>query len=269
MKRTEKRCMAALTAAVMAALALPAGSAFADDSYLISPSGYLQDRTGTLTMTVSGEREVQVKIEKDTPDGIILYYDTTLYDDGTYEFLLDSCEYNIGTGEYDSSFTVTVQDKSDSLACYTQKNMVVVDPGFTTDASSSAYLWNVTLEEGETGQASADVTDAALREDGVWYGESSVNLQYVPYVLGDVNSDGSVDTSDIFESMYYVARKAVGYTDVRFTGDASSAAEKYAFAAADVDESGVIDSTDIYYMMYYIALNGAGIHQGWDEILAK
>ena len=69
--------MAALTAAVMAALALPAGSAFADDSYLISPSGYLQDRTGTLTMTVSGEREVQVKIEKDTPDGIILYYDTT------------------------------------------------------------------------------------------------------------------------------------------------------------------------------------------------
>ena len=87
--------------------------------------------------------------------------------------------------------------------------MVVVDPGFTTDASSSAYLWNVTLEEGETGQASADVTDAALREDGVWYGESSVNLQYVPYVLGDVNSDGSVDTSDIFESMYYVARKAV------------------------------------------------------------
>lgn len=80
-------------------------------------------------MTVSGEREVQVKIEKDTPDGIILYYDTTLYDDGTYEFLLDSCEYNIGTGEYDSSFTVTVQDKSDSLACYTQKNMVVVDPG--------------------------------------------------------------------------------------------------------------------------------------------
>lgn len=149
------------------------------------------------------------------------------------------------------------------------ENMVVVDPGFTTDASSSAYLWNVTLEEGETGQASADVTDAALREDGVWYGESSVNLQYVPYVLGDVNSDGSVDTSDIFESMYYVARKAVGYTDVRFTGDASSAAEKYAFAAADVDESGVIDSTDIYYMMYYIALNGAGIHQGWDEILAK
>ena len=261
--------MAALTAAVMAALALPAGSAFADDSYLISPSGYLQDRTGTLTMTVSGEREVQVKIEKDTPDGIILYYDTTLYDDGTYEFLLDSCEYNIGTGEYDSSFTVTVQDKSDSLACYTQKNMVVVDPGFTTDASSSAYLWNVTLEEGETGQASADVTDAALREDGVWYGESSVNLQYVPYVLGDVNSDGSVDTSDIFESMYYVARKAVGYTDVSFTGDVSSAAEKYAFAAADVDESGVIDSTDIYYMMYYIALNGAGIHQGWDEILAK
>lgn len=36
-----------------------------------------------------------------------------------------------------------------------------------------------------------------------------------------------------------------------------------------MDESGVIDSTDIYYMMYYIALNGAGIHQGWDEILAK
>lgn len=268
MKKTGKRCMAALTAAVMAALTLPAGSVFADDSYLISPSEYLQDHTGTLTIAVSGDREMRVKIEKDTPDGVIAYYDTMLESDGSYEFQLDSCEYNVGTGEYDSSFTVTVQDKSDPLACYTQKGMVVVDPGFTTGASYSEYQWNVTLEESELGQASADVTDAALQADGVWYGESYVNLQYVPYVLGDVNSDGVVDTSDIFEAMYYVARNAAGYTDVSFTGDSSSAAEKYAFASADVDKNGVVDSTDIYYVLYYIALNGAGISQSWDEILA-
>ncbi|MFR6495639.1 MAG: hypothetical protein ACLUOF_03840 [Ruminococcus sp.] len=44
----------------------------------------------------------------------------------------------------------------------------------------------------------------------------------MPYVLGDVNSDGGVDTSDIFESMYYVARRRL--YRCRFTGDASSAA---------------------------------------------
>ena len=40
-------------------------------------------------------------------------------------------------------------------------------------------------------------------------------------------------------------------------------------AAADVDGSGFVDSTDIYYMLYYVALHGAGIHQTWEEVLAK
>ena len=48
-------------------------------------------------MTISGDRDVRVKIEKDTLDGVITYYDTTLENDGTYDFTLDSCEYNVNT----------------------------------------------------------------------------------------------------------------------------------------------------------------------------
>ena len=40
-------------------------------------------------------------------------------------------------------------------------------------------------------------------------------------------------------------------------------------AAADVDGNGTVDSTDSFYIMYYVALHGAGIHQTWEEILAK
>lgn len=100
------------------------------------PSKYLQDQKGTLTMTVSGDRDVRVKIEKDTLDGVITYYDTTLENDGTYDFTLDSCEYNVNTETYDSSFTVSVWDKADSSCSYTEEHLVVMDPGFTQNVET-------------------------------------------------------------------------------------------------------------------------------------
>lgn len=93
--KKRQRLLAALTAAGMTAAAVPAVAVFADDSVAVTPSKYLQDQKGTLTMTVSGDRDVRVKIEKDTLDGVITYYDTTLENDGTYDFTLDSCEYNV------------------------------------------------------------------------------------------------------------------------------------------------------------------------------
>ena len=77
---------------------------------------------------------------------------------------------------------------------------------------------------------------------------------------GDVDGSGGIDSTDIFYTMLYIANVAVG-------NDGGLTAEQ--IAAADVDGNGTVDSTDSFYIMYYVALRGAGIHQTWEEILAK
>ena len=77
---------------------------------------------------------------------------------------------------------------------------------------------------------------------------------------GDLDGSDNIDSTDIYYALYYVANIAVGN---------SGGLTREQIAAADVDGSGFVDSTDIYYMLYYVALHGAGIHQTWEEVLAK
>ena len=77
---------------------------------------------------------------------------------------------------------------------------------------------------------------------------------------GDVDGSGGIDSTDIFYTMLYIANVAVG-------NDGGLTDEQ--IAAADVDGNGTVDSTDSFYIMYYVALHGAGIHQTWEEVLAK
>ena len=77
---------------------------------------------------------------------------------------------------------------------------------------------------------------------------------------GDIDGSGSVDSTDVFYSMLYIANAAVGNT-VKIS--------KEQITAADVDENNKVDSTDVYYLMYYIALHGIGIDVSWDDVLAK
>ena len=77
---------------------------------------------------------------------------------------------------------------------------------------------------------------------------------------GDIDGSGSLDSTDVFYSMLYIANAAVGNT-VKIS--------KEQITAADVDENNKVDSTDVYYLMYYIALHGIGIDVSWDDVLAK
>lgn len=77
---------------------------------------------------------------------------------------------------------------------------------------------------------------------------------------GDIDGSGSLDSTDVFYSMLYIANAAVGNT-VKIS--------KEQITAADVDENNRVDSTDVYYLMYYIALHGIGIDVSWDDVLAK
>lgn len=77
---------------------------------------------------------------------------------------------------------------------------------------------------------------------------------------GDIDGSGSLDSTDVFYSMLYIANTAVGNT-VKIS--------KEQVTAADVDESSSVDATDVYYLMYYIALHGVGVNVSWDNVLAK
>ena len=79
------------------------------------------------------------------------------------------------------------------------------------------------------------------------------------FLLGDVDGNGSVDATDVFQSLLAQAQDAVGY--------ASSLSMSQA-AAADCDGNSKIDATDAFYLMLYCAYRGAGIPKSWDEILS-
>lgn len=74
----------------------------------------------------------------------------------------------------------------------------------------------------------------------------------------DLDGNGKIDTSDIFDAMVYVAYRGVGL-DGGFTDEQ--------VVAADIDGDGKVDSTDIYYMLYYVALQGAGKNPSWQDVI--
>ena len=82
----------------------------------------------------------------------------------------------------------------------------------------------------------------------------------VPFIKGDVDGDGKIDSSDVLAAMLYVAYTAVGRAG-NLTADQ--------IAAADIDGDGSVDSTDVYYILYYVALQGAGKNPTWDFILGR
>ncbi len=67
-------------------------------------------------------------------------------------------------------------------------------------------------------------------------------------VVGDVNEDGYITTSDVLSLMIYLANDGVG-----------NPVEKLDMTRADVDKSGKLDSSDVFYILLYIAQTGAGM----------
>lgn len=86
------------------------------------------------------------------------------------------------------------------------------------------------------------------------------DLNSTDTLLGDVDENGTLDSTDIFYAMYYVASIAVGNA-----GELTP----QQITAADIDCDGAVDASDIFYLMYYVALHGAGIRQTWSELLEK
>ncbi len=275
MKRMHRKLASIVAGVLCSSLLLPGLHAVAEsDTIIIPDSAYLSDSVGTLSVNVTGDRDVRVLVEKHTLDGVIPYYDTILEEDGSYRFALDSCEYDVTQSEangfltpYNSFFTFTVQDVADPLCSYTAPSFVVLDPGFSLNFSSSSFRLTTTLEEGEA----RDVTEVATSTVVVdtvpaqWEGMAEVKLTYLVYTRGDVNANDAIDTFDAFAVLQYYARQSAGYEQVMFTDGSSVKAENAAFAAADVNRDDSIDTTDAFKILLYYASSAAGTPPSWGD----
>lgn len=265
MKKTKPIRLAALTAAVMAAgMLMPTYAVAALDSIEITPSAYLTDHAGDLTVNVQTERDIRVKIVKQTKEGSITYYNTLLEDAGTYHFWLDSCEYDMDSGEYLSTFSVTVLDEKDSGCAYTENDLLVYDPGFSTEVTGSAFTWSVSSVEAETRQANG--TAIATMTGSVWTSSNDVTLQYIPYTLGDLDNSGKIDMTDAYRTLMYSSYIALGQ-EPSFTDGSSVLAENSAFAAADINKNLKIEMVDAYYILMYSSYSALGTPKDWSEIV--
>ncbi|WP_295216972.1 hypothetical protein [Ruminococcus sp.] len=259
--------LALATATAMLTSSILSSAVWAEDMetvITIKPSKYLTDTAGILNVTVQGGRAIRVKIEKDTLDGNILYYNTLLEEEGTYAFTLDSCEYDLDTSTYDSSFTITVLDEKDTGCAYTQSEQLVPDPGFSLEISRTQYDWNVTSVATAVQTAIAVATPASA-VDGIWYGAVDISLEYIPYTLGDINEDTQIDADDAYLALVYYAQASVGL-DAKFTDRTSPLAESAAFSAADTTKNLLINADDAYRILLYYAMTSVGSTPSWETL---
>lgn len=258
----------AVATAMAVGMAMPTFAVWAEGTepavVEVTPSEFLADKAGSLQVTVSGERDLRVKVEKQTPDGKILYYNTLLENDGIYSFSLDSCEYNLDTEAYDSSFSVTVQDEGDALCAYTLNNMVVLDTGFTTTATTTEYAWDVTSTEADVRVATAVATAPAILDSGVYFGSCRVTLDYLSYTMGDVDENGKVEIQDAFLTLMYSSKQSAGEVP-QFTDGSFVKKENAAFAAADVNKDMKIEIQDAFLILMYSSVESAGGTPTWEN----
>lgn len=80
-----------------------------------------------------------------------------------------------------------------------------------------------------------------------------------PFILGDVDENGSVDSSDASNVLAYYAAIATANTSVVMTDVQKS--------KADVDKNKLINAADASYVLSYYALTSVGAEPTWDDVI--
>lgn len=79
-------------------------------------------------------------------------------------------------------------------------------------------------------------------------------------LLGDADSDGNLNSTDVWYIMYYIALVGAGYSNEEAHTRLGIEFDEKIF---DVDRNEKVDATDIFYLMVYIAKSGAGQDATW------
>ena len=137
--------------------------------------------------------------------------------------------------------------------------MLIADPHMEASVSgNSTYTYAVSFPEQMTEPVSASEPTAEITAEGNLQVSRDISLLYRPFVTGDTDGSGAIDTTDVFYLMYYVASKSAGV----------AVPENVEPAACDIDGNGLVDSTDAFYLMLYCAYAGIGKTISFADLVA-
>ena len=153
---------------------------------------------------------------------------------------------------------------------------VTVDPATAIDFEMTPAEAYETVTEKTAGKVYFD-GEVGLKYKGEEEVELTDTVKVAVALKGDTTLDGKVDTTDLFETAYYVALQGAGKAPIFDTVKNGTALEsKLAYLASDIDteskagentEDGKLDATDMLYTAVYQAYNGAGKHIDWAEAI--
>ena len=153
---------------------------------------------------------------------------------------------------------------------------VTVDPATAIDFEMTPAEAYETVTEKTAGKVYFD-GEVGLKYKGEEDLTISETVKVAVALKGDTNLDGKVTSTDLYDTMLYIALKGAGekeYFDTIKNGTALES--KLAYLASDIDteskagentEDGKLDATDMLYTAVYQAYNGAGNHIDWAEAI--
>ncbi|WP_456108129.1 dockerin type I repeat-containing protein [Ruminococcus sp.] len=232
--------------------------------------------TGRIVVEVQ-DYPVHVTVQKLTPEGTPTYYDMNLSpaedaDITAYVLLVDYCECPQNPAEfphtytspsltciYNSVYHVSVSEPDTDGAVFEDDSVLIADPHMEASVSgNSTYTYAVSFPEQMTEPVSASEPTAEVTAEGNLQVSRDISLLYRPFVTGDTDGSGAIDTTDVFYLMYYVASKSAGV----------AVPENVKPAACDIDGNGLVDSTDAFYLMLYCAYAGIGKTTSFADLVA-
>lgn len=167
---------------------------------------------------------MHVTVQKFTPEGTPTYYDMNLSpaedaDITAYVLLVDYCECPQNPSEfphtytspsltciYNSVYHVSVSEPDTDGAIFEDDSVLIADPHMEASVSgNSTYTYAVSFPEQMTEPVSASEPTAEVTAEGNLQVSRDISLLYRPFVTGDTDGSGAIDTTDVFYLMYYVA----------------------------------------------------------------
>ena len=129
--------------------------------------------------------------------------------------------------------------------------------GETTASSETGTATTSKAEESASSSSSTEQTESTASETTATSVTTTVSTAASParHTLGDVNDDGSIDSTDIFEIMYAAARIGAG-KDILHDGTLSEETQR----RMDINGDGRIEADDVYAAMLYCAMRSVGMN---------
>lgn len=219
----------------------------------------LTNNDGAITISFNNLRTTLVSIKKHTQEGEIEYYKEILIpEDGfsSYTFKLDCCEYNKNKNKYISYYEITISDYLNQSSVFKQDNLIIEDTDEYPQYYYTQYNYNITFKESnKSNNIIINKTDKIT--ENIKYYTTDVELDYIPYMAGDVNLNNSVDVDDASNILEYYARQAANLECNILHG------------VADVDRDGEISVDDASCVLSYYANQAVGYQGTIYEFLYK